>query len=236
MRYLIMILSFIAVQVGSAMNFGEIQGRVLDEYGEGMPGANVQAIGPSGDILVSTDVNGRYKIKPLLPGVYSLNITYSGYHPQPITEITVDPEKITFASTVNLTPDTEALPEVQVDAVRYKLIDPEETSRVTMRTSEIKSNALRNNPIDMIATMKSDIKKGVDGELYFRGSRTGAVQYNIDGVKMTNSNLRVPSAAIGSISVYTGGLPAKYGDTTGGVIVLETRSYMDLYLAEKYRK
>jgi outer membrane receptor protein involved in Fe transport len=42
---------------------------------------------------------------------------------------------------------------------------------------------------------------------------------------------RIPSSAIGSISVYTGGLPAKYGDTTGGVVVIETKSYMDLYNA-----
>jgi outer membrane receptor for ferrienterochelin and colicin len=79
--------------------------------------------------------------------------------------------------------------------------------------------------------MKSDVKKGTDGELYFRGSRTGAVQYNIDGVKMGANAARIPSSAIGSISVYTGGLPAKYGDTTGGVVVIETKSYMDLYNA-----
>jgi hypothetical protein len=29
--------------------------------------------------------------------------------------------------------------------------------------------------------------------------------------------------------VYAGGIPAKYGDAMGGVIVLETKSYFDLY-------
>jgi hypothetical protein len=29
--------------------------------------------------------------------------------------------------------------------------------------------------------------------------------------------------------VYTGGLPAKYGDTLGGVVVMETKGYFDLY-------
>jgi outer membrane receptor protein involved in Fe transport len=28
--------------------------------------------------------------------------------------------------------------------------------------------------------------------------------------------------------VYSGAIPAKYGDTNGGVIVVETRSYFDL--------
>ena len=38
-----------------------------------------------------------------------------------------------------------------------------------------------------------------------------------------------PAVAISSYSVYTGGLPAKYGDTSGGVIEIETKSYFDLY-------
>jgi outer membrane receptor protein involved in Fe transport len=39
----------------------------------------------------------------------------------------------------------------------------------------------------------------------------------------------VPGSSIGGVTVYTGGIPAKYGDTTGGVIILETKSYFDLY-------
>ena len=45
----------------------------------------------------------------------------------------------------------------------------------------------------------------------------------------------VPGVSIGALEAYTGGIPAKYGDTTGGVIVLETKSYFDLYNAWKYR-
>jgi hypothetical protein len=29
--------------------------------------------------------------------------------------------------------------------------------------------------------------------------------------------------------VFTGGLPAKYGDTMGGAIVVETKGYFELY-------
>jgi hypothetical protein len=37
------------------------------------------------------------------------------------------------------------------------------------------------------------------------------------------------------MQVYTGGVPAKYGDTTGGVIVVETKSYLEEY-NEKLRQ
>jgi len=31
------------------------------------------------------------------------------------------------------------------------------------------------------------------------------------------------------VAVYTGGVPAKYGDCTGGVVVIETKNYLSLY-------
>ena len=37
------------------------------------------------------------------------------------------------------------------------------------------------------------------------------------------------------MSVYTGGLPARYGDVTGGVIVVETKTYGEMYEAERRR-
>ena len=50
----------------------------------------------------------------------------------------------------------------------------------------------------------------------------------MDGIK-SNEVGTVPSCAIQRMKIYTGGLPAKYGDTMGGVVVMETKSYFDLY-------
>ena len=65
--------------------------------------------------------------------------------------------------------------------------------------------------------------------LYFRGARPENMCYYVDGMKVSDRLSGVPSEAINSISVYTGGLPAKYGDVTGGVIAIETKSYFDLW-------
>ena len=62
----------------------------------------------------------------------------------------------------------------------------------------------------------------------FRGARKGDMLYLMDGVK-TESIGNVPSCSIGRLMVYTGGLPAKYGDTMGGVVVMESKSYFDLH-------
>ena len=45
----------------------------------------------------------------------------------------------------------------------------------------------------------------------------------------------IPGVAVQGLEAYTGGIPAKYGDTTGGVVVLETKGYCDLYYAWKAR-
>jgi outer membrane receptor protein involved in Fe transport len=121
--------------------------------------------------------------------------------------------------------------EVTVVAYRWEepLIRIDDPSRMVITTAQIKSNPTRKDPIGLITTMSPGVTRAANGDgLYFRGSRTDAMCYFVDGVKMTRLS-GVPPDAINSISVYTGGLPAKYGDVTGGVVAIETKSYFDLY-------
>ena len=77
----------------------------------------------------------------------------------------------------------------------------------------------------ILEKMTSEIQVSDNGEMYFRGARDNDFVYYIDGTKIMGDNVKIPSAAIGSIEVYTGGVPARYGDFTGGCIVIETQSY-----------
>lgn len=52
--------------------------------------------------------------------------------------------------------------------------------------------------------------------LNIRGGRDDANIYFIDGVKVQGSH-NVPKSAIKQVTVLTGGIPANYGDVTGGV-------------------
>ena len=84
--------------------------------------------------------------------------------------------------------------------------------------------------------MSKKIKKGDNGELYFKGARNGTSVYYIDGIKLTGALANLPARSYASIQVYTGGVPAKYGDTTGGVVAIETQSYFSLWRQEKNRR
>jgi len=80
----------------------------------------------------------------------------------------------------------------------------------------------------MLVDMNSEIKLTPNNQISIRGSRPGDVLYVVDGIKQRDLHA-IPGSAIGSMAVYTGGIPAKYGDTTGGVVIMNTKSYFDLY-------
>jgi outer membrane cobalamin receptor len=101
-----------------------------------------------------------------------------------------------------------------------------------LSAEDIAVNVHRTSLVDLLNSMTTDIQKTESGDLLIRGSRPGDVIYFVDGVKM-NGLANVPGTSIGGVAVYTGGVPAKYGDTTGGVIIMETKSYFDLYRAWK---
>ena len=62
----------------------------------------------------------------------------------------------------------------------------------------------------------------IDGEaVTIRGSRTDATNYYIDGIRIFGSLL--PQSEIDQIQVITGGIEARYGDVTGGVISITTK-------------
>jgi len=215
-----------------AQNFGEIHGTVIDDEGQPMYGVAVVAM--NGATLIGDITNdlGKFKIKPLPPGVYSLKYTYPGMAETTLERVEVDPEEITF------------IPAIQLQYVKYgpviipefkdPLIDPEETSKITMRAADLKnmSSMKGGNIAAVVKSISSDVKTDRNGELYFRGSRAGNMLYFVDGVKVSGSTMKIPASGVSAISVYTGGLPAKYGDTIGGVVVIETKSYLEDYYAK----
>lgn len=213
----------------SAQNTGEIHGKVVDENGAPQEFVSLRAEQAGTVFTAETDVDGRYVLKPLPTGVYSVKAILTGMNTVEIAAVRVDPGLNTNMKNIVMAPPQ--MGEVTVVAYRWEepLIRIDDPSRMVITTAQIKSNPTRKDPIGLITTMSPGVTRAANGDgLYFRGSRTDAMCYFVDGVKMTRLS-GVPPDAINSISVYTGGLPAKYGDVTGGVVAIETKSYFDLY-------
>ncbi len=223
---------FIATVSFGQNAMGEIKGNVIDkEEGEPGVGAKVWVTVLESKKGTMTDIDGKFTIKPLNPGIYDVHITMTGKQEKIIKDVVVNPDKITWLKDLEMVKN-DTLKIVEITTYAEPLIKPEDPTAQTISAKMIKNSPVLRNPKQLIGTISSDISVSADGDVYVRGSRSDAVIYFIDGVKSTGMN-GVPGGAIGSITVYTGGVPAKYGDVTGGVVILETKSYFDLYKAKK---
>lgn len=74
-------------------------------------------------------------------------------------------------------------------------------------------------------------------DISIRGARSTQNAYYIDGIRV-NSLDGIPKSFINSVTVITGGLPACYGDATGGVILVEgkTAASVEAQAQQRVRK
>lgn len=215
---------------GSAIaqdNSGEIHGTLIDTaLNEPISFSAVFVKIGEAKIGGTTNEDGSFIIKPLKSGTYNLyymNLTAGEVLIK--TGINVKPGKICFLKDVNALNDNNL---VQVDIEWIEpLIDPEDPSSQGLDAEQISKSASKNDIKTLLTTLDSSIKQDVNGDLSIRGGRVGNVIYMVDGVKTRQPKL--PGAAYESVTAYTGGLPAKYGDTTGGVVIVESKSYFDYY-------
>jgi hypothetical protein len=212
-----------------AQSLGEIKGRVYDPAGEPAYNALVETSSGGMRVAVMTDEEGRFTLKPLSPGAYTVKITSTEFMAHEIAGVLVNADQISYIQDVRTA--VNELGEFEVFHSKWEppLIDRDIPGRATLFHTQFRKDPTRKNPVNLARTVTPGIYKSPNSdELYFKGARADAMVYFVDGVKM-GTLTGVPPDAINSISVYTGGVPAKYGDFTGGVIAIETKTYFDLY-------
>ncbi|MDC0249484.1 carboxypeptidase regulatory-like domain-containing protein [Flavobacteriales bacterium] len=200
---------------------GTLKGVVTDMMsGEAIPFANIIAEKNGNQIGGTTsDFDGNYTIKPLEPGTYTLKATFVGYGTVEVTGVIVSANKITMQD-VKLQ-EGIAIGEVEIIAYKKPLLDQDNLSGETKTSEEIV--ALPTRSVASVAATTAGIYQRDEGDgVNMRGSRGDATTYYIDGIKVVG-NGGVPTSAIEQITVVTGGLPAKYGDATGGIISITTK-------------
>jgi len=102
----------------------------------------------------------------------------------------------------------------------YYFSNIDTTSGQTVTSEEIRNLPTRNiNQIASITAGASSADEG--GEINFRGSRANATNYYVDGVRVSATS--IPDSEIEQLQVITGGVEARYGDVTGGIISITTK-------------
>ncbi len=230
---LITIILFVSTSLFAQL--GEIKGIIKDENGDPMPGATVH-INVGGNMQgTATDINGKYTIKPVRAGVHTVHFSAMGYKKGKIYDVLVTSGNIAYVNNDMSIAATDIDEFVVVEKMHtIDLIDKGEPGVQHIIPKEFKQSVHRNNPIKAITSMSAGITLAPNGkDVYVRGSRPTSTQFITDGIKSITGDIGIPGLAVGSVKVYTGGIPSNYGDVTGGVIVVETTSYFDL--AQKFK-
>jgi outer membrane receptor protein involved in Fe transport len=200
---------------------GTLKGVITDAMsGESIPFANI-VIEKNGNQSggTTTDFDGNYTIKPVEPGTYTIKATFVGYGTVEVTGVIISANKITFQD-VKLQQGV-AIGEVKVIAYKKPLLDQDNLSGETKTAEEIVALPTRN--VASVAASTAGIYQRDEGDgVNVRGSRSDATEYYVDGIKVRGS-LGVPTSGIEQITVITGGVPAQYGDATGGIISITTK-------------
>jgi hypothetical protein len=218
---------------------GVIAGRIVDSQGLALPGVTVKATGAQGIKSTNSDGDGRFAIPFLTPGAYHVHAELQGF--KPVDQVSVD---VRLGQTVELSLAMqvgEVKESVEVTAVAPTI----DTSNTTIGAS-LDSATLSRLPVGRRFSDTLYLAPGVTtggnvgvANPSIEGSSGLENQYVVDGVNITNGGygaLGSYSIIFGSlgngtpydfmqeVQVKTGGYEAEFGQATGGVINVVTKS------------
>lgn len=243
MKTTVLILAMVALFIQSVFSQGpgSVRGTVLEKAtGNPMPGVNVYIEVNGSKQGTVTDFNGDYHLKSIIPGTYSVNYSLMGMESVKVINVNVKGGAITSIDKVLLKDAVITLGgEIGYEVIGYKrpIMDVENPVVKGLTAGEFENIPGGRDISKIITTISPEIQVPENGRgIMVRGSRPGTSQYVVDGVKTDEVTTGIPSAAIQNFIVYTGGIPARYGDVTGGLIVIETKSYFDYLSAFNSKK
>ena len=243
LRKINLLIATVLLAVGytfSQSGLGTLKGTVKDEITK-EPVFNASVFLKQGDVVknrVKTDDEGKFTMNSIAPGQYDVEFKNEteGYITGVTTGVIISGDKITFLDDLTLSKpgskkDADGTVEVQEvvkKAYRVPLINKDGgSSGGTMTREEISKLAVRSAGA-VAQTVGGVSSNEGSGEMSIRGSKSDASYYYIDGIKVRGSS-NLPKSAIEEVSVITGGLPANYGDATGGIISVTTRGPSSKY-------
>lgn len=217
-----------AVYGFSQSGLGTVRGSVKDEKSKApLYGCKV-LLKQNGNIKggANTDFDGKFQINSITPGEYDVEVRNEGegYQPSVTTGVIISADKITFLDDLELGKASKVseIEEVKIVAYRVPLIDRDGGASGATVTREDISRLPVRDATGVASTVGGVNAQEGSGEISVRGSRSDGTYFYIDGIKVRGSS-NLPKSAIEEVSVITGGLPANYGDATGGIISVTTR-------------
>lgn len=234
-------------QLGLAQN-GIIRGKVIDkETAEPLIGATVRVLNQDSAMVggAYTDVDGKFNVENLAPGMYTLVFTYISYADLSLAEVEVKAGEVTYNEVV-MGLDEEDLGEENTVVLTAKVNRQSEVALLTVKRKATNlvdviayEQVKRAGDSDAASAMRRVTGVTVEGGkyVYVRGlgdrySRTTLNGAEIPGLDPDRNSVQMdmfPSNLIDNIVVYktfTPDLPANF---SGGLVQVSTKDFPEKF-------
>lgn len=224
---------------GAQETTGSLQGQVTDPQGLAVPGATVTVTGPQGARTFVTDAEGRWVAPFLTPGMYTVRVELQGFKAAEQQNVQV---QLASRREVDLRLETGGLTETVQVTGAAPVIDV----RSTTVGGVLDSEQLARLPVNRSLAGSLYVVPGVS-DSSGAGSANPSIggasglenQYVVDGVNITDVGfggfgpfnpahgslgVGVTTDFIKETEVKTAGFEAEYGQATGGVVNVVTKS------------
>ena len=214
---------------------GTITGIVTDSSQAVLPGAAIEVLNADTGVLSTAETNqaGEYTVPLLQPGRYNLTARLDGFRTYSQQGVTVELGRVIrldFSLEVGEVTET-------VEVVGSAPLLESETSTVGQF---IENKTVTDMPLngrragELVALMGNAVtiaKDVIRPRIAVSGGRGDQQQWMIDGVNSSNVALEIPQAlfnppveAVQEIRVQQNGYSAEFGNSSGGVIAISTKS------------
>ena len=223
---LLLVLMISPAVLSQSRETGAIAGTVADESGSPLPGVTVTLTSPNlmGTRTFISGADGSYRFPALPPGLYTVKAELQGF-------TTVVRESIRLTTTVRLTVDFSMKQAVVAEEVtvigRAPTVDVKSAETASVTLSD---ELLRNIPYNQFSTDIVQLAPGVtDENVAFGASANTGIAYTMDGVNVADPEagsawVFLDHNIIEEAKVMGVGLPAEYGNFTGVIFNLVTKS------------
>jgi outer membrane receptor protein involved in Fe transport len=237
---LILVLAGFGLASAQETTTGSLTGQVLDSGGAAVPGATVTINSPQGSKAFTTDASGRFFAPYLTPGEYSVKVELSGFSPVEQKGIQVRlGQRFELTGLVLKVGSVSEVVEVVSTA---PVIDTSSTTAGgNLDTAQLQRLPVGRNFTETLYLVPgvSDSSGVGDANPSISGASGLDNNYNVDGTNISNQGfggVGVFSIVFGSLGtgvttdfiretqVKTAGFEAEYGQATGGVVNVVTKS------------
>jgi hypothetical protein len=230
LRYVVFSILFVISVRGIAQDIAVITGTVRDKTNnEAILFAPVQIQGTATGAL--TDENGAFRIENLRPGLYNLEVSYTGYKKALVLEVEVTNSRPAVVS-ILLEPLIIETQGVEIIASTLSNREESPASVRTIGTNEIKRNPGGNRDISRAIRALPGVAAipSFRNDIIIRGGAANENRFYIDGIEIPNINHFATQGASGGpvglinvdliqeVEFYSGAFPATRGNALSSVL------------------